>query len=984
DMETLVTLPIELKLTGIADVKQIISTSAEGFSGIEIEFEPDTDIDDAMQKVRDKVDQAKGDLPPDADDPFIREINLSGMPIMYLSLTSDMSLAVLTQFAEDLEDELESIKGVLEVEVVGGIEREIQIIVDPDRAAEYGVSMVDLVQLARVENVNTPAGNLELGDAKYLVRVPGEFSSAEEIEILVVKAGPQGVVYVRDIAVVTDGFKEPETISRIDGTPAVTLTVSKRSGENVIAVADQVRAVARVFEQRLLPGMRLHFTMDESQTIREMVADLENSILSGLILVLGVIFVFMGFRNAVFVSLAIPLSMYICFILFYATGTTLNMVVLFSLILVLGMLVDNGIVIVENIYRHRQLGYDAPTAARMGAEEVQWPIIGSTLTTVAAFLPMFFWPGIWGKFMVYLPMTVVYGLMASLFVGLVVNPALASHFMPQPRIIKEQKPRLVLRLYASLLRLALRWRLVTVTLFATILAVISAVFLSAAQIEFTPTTEPRNAYVDIDGPEGARLETTDRIVHQVEEKVGQFNENTEYIIANVGTRGVSRFSQGAGGRSNIGRVTLDFPNLLEAQVLPSRVVSDLRHLFEDISGAEITLQREQMGPDSGPPLNVEVSGENFATLAELAQKIAGVMATVPDVVDVRDDYDKGRPEVRVRVDREQALLTGLNTQFIGETVKAAVNGTKAGEYREGDEEYDVTVRFPHAFREDLNKLKSMSLVSLNGNAVPFSAVARLEDGAGLGDITRVDRKRTVTVSAEVQNRPATEVLRDVREALRDFPLPPGYSIAYTGENEDMEETEAFLLKAFVVALFLIAGVIVSQFNSIIHALIIMSSVILSLAGVFLGLYLHGMPFGILMTGIGCISLAGVVVNNAIVLLDFINVSRKAGLETVEAIVQAGITRFRPVMLTAITTILGLVPMALGISFDFRNMEWIVGGESSQWWGSMAIAVIYGLGFATMLTLLVVPVLYSMTISVTEAFRGAALAERGASECAGPK
>ena len=983
DMESLVTIPIERKLTGLSGVKEIVSSSAEGRSFIRIEFMPDEDITEAHQRVRDKIDQAMPDLPDEADDPVIEEINVSELPMMFLSIIGDVGLPVLTNFGEDLEDELETVMGVLDVEVIGGVEREIQIIVDPDRAAELGVSLADLVVLARSENVNRPAGAMELGEAKFSVRVPGEFTHPDEIRNLIVKAGPEGNVYVRDVAEVYDSFKDIETISRVGGREAVTLSITKRAGENVIRIADEVRRIAATYEERLLPGMSIRVTMDMSQDIRDMVAELQNSILSGLILVLIVIFCFLGFLNAIMVALAIPVSMFITFIVLYATDTTLNMVVLFSLILALGMLVDNGIVVVENIYRHVQTGLPAKAAAKRGAAEVAWPIIASTLTTVAAFSPMFFWPGIWGSFMFFLPQTVSTALLASLFVGLIVNPALASLLM-HFGVKRHRKslevggaPRLnpLLRVYAALLRLALRWRAVTVTLAVALLVVIGAVFFSSAVVEFIPTTQPRQVHVDIDAPDGTALEATNAIVKQIEDMVSRYEENLDFVVANVGSRGASVFGFG-GSSSSIGRVTLDFPNVAEAKVLPSEIVEDLRPRLAAITGAEVRLEKEEHGPSEEPPVNVEITGDDFAVLARLADEVADRIRDVPNLVDLRDDYEEGRPEIEIDVDREQALLLGLNTDFIGMAVMAAIHGRKAGEYREGDEEYDVTVRFPKHFREDLVNLASMTLVNLGGTAVPFSSIADMHMGAGLGSITRMDRTRTVTVMADVEageaegngQRTGAEVLKDVQRELDGFTLPPGYQIAYTGQNEEQEEAQAFLLKAFVMGLFLIALVLITQFNSVLQPLVIMSSVILSLAGVFLGLYLFNMPFSVIMTGVGCISLAGVVVNNAIVLLDFINQLRAQGVPAQEAIVQAGVTRFRPVMLTAITTILGLIPMAAGISFDFFKWKWLVGSESSQWWGSMAIAVIFGLAFATLLTLVVVPALYSLTASLTTVFR----------------
>jgi multidrug efflux pump len=971
DMESLVTIPIERKLTGLSDVKQIKSISAEGVSSITIEFVSDTDIDDALQKVRDKVDLAKQDIPDIADDPIISEINISEFPIMMISLAGDIGLAALNEIAEDLEDRIEAVKGVLNVDIIGGVEREIQIIADPERIAEYGIPLSELLAITRQENVNTPGGSLDLGEAKFNMRTPGEFRTPEDITGLVVKQGEYGSVYLRDLAEVRDGFKELTSRSRVNGRPSITIAVSKRTGENIIEVADSVNAILNQFRDELPPGVTVGVTQDQSKDIRSMVRELENNILSGLLLVLIVIFIFLGLVNAFLVALAIPVSMFITLTVIYASGVTLNFVVLFSLIMALGMLVDNGIVIVENIYRHYQHGEDRFTAAKKGAAEVSWPITTSTLTTVMAFLPMFFWPGVWGDFMVYLPMTVCTALGASLFVGLVVNPALASVFMRGKRheiVDGKAKRHRILELYGGLLRLALRWRSVTVTCAVMVLVVIAGVYFPRMDMEFVPATEPRQAIIDIDAPEGTNLAAADELVRQVETAIEPHRGGIDFVISSVGSQ--SDPSMGAmggsgGASSHKSRVTLVFPELQDAPVLPSVIISEIRMALKDISGADIRVEKQEHGPPTNPPVNVEISGDDYDTLTALADQIVQRIESVPALLDLRDDFSKGKPEVRVVVDRQQAWRNGLSTQFVGEVVKAAINGTKAGDFREGEDEYDVVVRFPDKFRQDLANVHNMNVINAFGYPIPFAAVATIEQGAGLGVIRRIDRKRTVTVSAEVDKtiRTPQSALEEVESRLKDFAMPPGYSIAYTGENEDTDETMAFLEKAFVVAILLIALVLITQFNSIIQPFIILMSVVLSLAGVFLGLLLLDMTFVVIMTGIGCISLAGVVVNNAIVLIDFINKLREEGRSTHDAIVEACTIRFRPVLLTAVTTILGLIPMASGVSFDFFEFRWIIGGDSSQWWGPMAVAVIFGLAFATLLTLIVVPTLYSLLDSM---------------------
>ncbi len=975
DMESLITIPIERKLTGISGVKEVRGTSLEGVSSTVIQFQAGTDIESSLQKVRDKVDLAKADLPPDADDPMIGEINLAELPVILLCLKGDIGLVALDKIAKDLEDRIETVKGVLDVEVVGGVEREIQIEVDPQRVAQYGVSMSDLALLTQLENVNTPSGALDLGEAKYLVRVPGEFKTPEELNSLVVKRGEKGIVYLRDIATIRDGFKDAATLARVNGKQAVILTISKRAGENIIRISDEVKAILDEARKKLPGGTEVAVTVDYANDVRDMVSELENSILTGLILVLACIFMFMGVTNALFIALAIPISMLLTLAVLYFTGITLNMIVLYSLILVLGNLVDCSIVVVENTYRHMQLGMGRVEAAYVGASEVAWPIIGSTLTTVAGFFPLLFWPGIMGDFMYYLPLTVIVALLASLFVGMVVNPAIASLWMPKPKRMKvveggKVKHPAFLRAYGQVLRGALRWRLVTMAAFVTILLSITFIFAARARIEFMPDVEPHQAYIDIDCPQGTNLDTSNKYVKEIEARVQPEVGNMEFLIANVGSRGVKSMGSMSGSNvTHLNRVTMKFPKLENCKVLPSLVVDKVRTLVGQLAGATIRIEKEKEGPPTGPPVNIEISGESFAVLAKLSQEVKRTIKDVPNLVDVRDDYDQGKPEVRVNVDRQRATLAGLNTQFVGLTVKAAIQGLDAGKYREGDEEYDVTVRFPKEFRENIANLESMNLINILGNPIPFSAVANIEEGGGLGSIKRIDRKRTITVSGQVEgNRLAPEVLNDVREKLKGLELPQDYTVSYTGENEDMEESQLFLRNAFIAALFLITLVMVAEFNSLLQPLIIASTVILSLSGVFLSLVLFDMPFDVIMTGLAIIGLAGIVVNNGIVLLDFINQLRKRGVPLDEAIVEAGMTRFRPVMLTALTTTIGLVPMALQVSFDFKQFKWIVGGESAQWWSPMAIPFIVGLLFATVLTLFVVPILYSVEEGIRSFFR----------------
>jgi len=971
DIEELITIPIERKLKGIDNVEEIRSTSAEGTSTVAIKFLPKVDLDDAVQKVRDKVDQAKNDLPTDlADDPVIQEVNFSDMPVIRVVLSGPFSLRRLQNLAEDLQDQIESITGVLEARITGGLEREIHVEFDLDRVGAYNVPFSSIVNSVTRGNVNMPGGSMDIGEAKYLVRVPEDFKHPSEIFSIVAFVRDGKPVYLRDIATIRDSFKDPLTRSRINQEKSVTIAVSKRSGENIVRVTDEVKRIVADMRPQLPQTLKIDLTADMSRDVRLMVADLENNIISGLILVLCVILVFIGGQSAIFVALAIPYSMFITFALLTGFDVTLNMVVLFSLILALGMLVDNGIVIVENIYRHMQQGKPRQDAARIGADQVAWPVITSTLTTLGAFLPMMFWPGIMGEFMGYLPMTLIMALSASLFVALIINPVLSARYQKVKPVKSKGNPHpkepIIKRVYLVILKWCLRHRWVVVlSSFVMLLAAGTAFSIFGKGTEFFPETEPKRAYVNIKAPEGTNLDTSDKLVAQVEKVVSEY-EDIRYVISNIGAMGGDPFSQGGTG-THISRVVLDFKDFHDRSRPASEIVNEVRQrILKTIKGAEVQVEKEEEGPPTGPPINIEISGEDILVLGELAAQVRKEIRDIPGLVDLKDNFVKGKPEIRVRVDKEKSALMGLDTYTIAYTVKAAINGVKAGVYREGKDEYDIIARLPERDRRSIENLKRITVSGPQGEPIPLTSLAEITLGSGIGAIMRLDQKRVVTISGDVSGRLANDVIKDIDGRLqKNITWPRGYVYRFSGEQEEQAKAQDFLSKAFFACISIILLILITQFNSFITPFIIITSVILSLVGVFIGLLVTGTAFGIIMTGIGVISLAGVVVNNAIVLIDYYNQQLAKGLSSLDALLRAGSVRFRPVMLTAITTILGLLPMATGVSFDFRKLAWDIGGESSQWWGPMAVAVIFGLGFATLLTLIVVPVLCSMVQSIKD-------------------
>ncbi len=1038
DMETLVARPIEEEINTIADIKELTSTSIEGYTNITAEFETGMDMDEALRKVREKVDLAKPDLPSDVDEPNVMEFNLSEFPIMQVNISGPYGLERLKEVAEDVQDRLEQIPSVLEVDLSGGLEREVKVEVDLPRLKYYGLSFNDVANTIRDENVNIPGGVVDVGNQEYTLRVAGEFDEVAPIEQLVVATRAGRPIYVRDVADVEFGYADRDTYARLDGTPVITLGVVKRSGENIIETSDAVKAAIADMQSSFPAETVVKITGDQSEDIHDMVSNLENNIISGLLLVLAVLMFFLGVRNAGFVATSIPLSMLLSFIVMGVLGISMNMVVLFSLILALGMLVDNAIVVVENIYRYIEEGHDNWRAARLATGEIAMPVIASTATTLAAFTPLLFWPGIAGEFMGYLPLTLIITLSSSLFVALIIVPVLCAMFMkldsdprrplrPAARWTLVGVGALVLAGFAAtnwltallfvglgvgvyflhtrvMSRVArwfqddgvprlldryeggLRWSLAhrgIIVLIAAGTFVGSVVLFGAFNhgVEYFPESiPPSQVMAQIDVPSGTRPEFTNQVAETVESQIRGVRgfDDVESVVATVG---------GSGGMFQSGgdaTVTVQFADYEDRN---HDVFNTLKELQDTagthIAGAEVNVVEQDMGPPTGAPVSIEISGEDPDVLRRLSQRAVSILESSPvgnQLEGLENNMDDARQELVIDVDREKAALYGLSTAQVGGTIRSAIQGSEAAKFRQGEDEYDIVVRLAKQYREDLDAIGDLTIMAEGGIQVPLSSVASWHVDEGAGSVNRKDLKRVATITSDVvTGANSNAVLRQVQGTLREAgfnaELPPGYRLSYTGEQEEQMETMTFLSEAFLVALILMGFILISQFNSLVKPVIILTSVIMSTVGVLIGLVVFNFPFGIIMTGVGIISLAGVVVNNAIVLIDYIDILRERdGMDRHEALVEGGKTRFRPVILTAVTTVLGLVPLAIGLNIDFfgffarldPNIYW--GGEQAAWWGNMAVAVIVGLTFATVLTLILVPVMYSLVDDATDFVR----------------
>lgn len=1050
DMENLITRPIEKELKSINNVKSIKSTSVQDFSSIVVEFNPGVEISKAIQDVKDAVDKSKSELPTDLDqEPDVIEVNTSDFPIMNVNLSGNYTEEELKKFGEFLEDEFEKLPEVSKAELRGTIEREIRIDADIYKMEAMGVSFGDISEAIAQENVTISGGNILAGEFRRSLRITGEFKSPDELKGIIIKTENNRIVYLSDVAEVTDTYKERESYARSNKLPVVTVNVVKRSGENLLDASDKIKDILQKAQAERFPSdLEVSITNDQSKTTRAQVNDLENSIIFGVILVVLVLMFFLGFRNALFVGIAIPLSMFISFLVLNSFGITLNLMVLFALILALGMLVDNGIVVVENIYRLMQEGMKPVQAAKEGVGEVAWPIITSTATTLAAFLPLAFWDDIIGEFMKYLPITLIIVLSSSLFVALVVNPVLTSLYMKiqDVDVIKPKKKNLIVALVFTtmaiisylagsmtfgnlfmiaavltvfnvfFLRSAIRWfqNVFLVRLedmyentlqfalrgknpyifFAgvNLLLVLSIVLLGikSPKVLFFPDNQPSLVNIFIENPIGTDIEATNAFLIELEDEMLELMEPYSNVVESI----ITQVGQGTGDQSegpsmantpHKAKITMSFVEYQYRQgVNTNKIMEEIRDLVEKYPGVLITVDKQRNGPPVGKAVNIEVSGEDFQKLIAFEDQFKEYLgsANIPGIEELKSDLELGSPEVILKIDREKARRFGLSTSTIANELRTALFGLEVSKFKEGEDDFPIQLRLKDEYRYDLSSLinKKINFRDKFGNKkeVPISAVAELEYGSTYGSVKRKDLNKVISIFSNVTDGyNPTEINNQLKDMVANYEIPDGITVKFTGEQEEQAKSTAFLMRALFIAVSVIFLIIVAQFNSVTTPFIIMASVVLSTIGVFLGLVIFNMDFVVIMTGIGIISLAGVVVNNAIVLIDYTNLVRERRRkeldvpedeylpydELLKSIIVGGKTRLRPVLLTAVTTVLGLVPLAIGMNINFATLlssfdpQFYVGGDNADFWGPMAWTVIFGLTFATFLTLVIVPVMY---------------------------
>lgn len=1026
DIETLIINELEEEFEKLRDVEEIRSTAAESMASVMIEFQAGVDMDTALSNVRERVDMAKPDLPADAEEPIVTEISFSDFPIMNITLSGELGLVELKRIAELLEDDINRITGILDVRVVGGLEREIRVESDPHLMEYYNVSFNEIIGAISNENMNIPGGTIDVGDQIFLVRVPGEFQRVEEIENVVIRAEDGEAIFVRDVAQVIDGFADVTSHSRLDDVQAVSVVVTRRAGENIIRITDELKALVDLYRDSY--GHSVSFTVldDVSDMIHAQLNELENNILTGLMLVLLVLMIFLGnwkkatlkilvsigvivllvkglgllgiavnpwffivlagivllfldedgsVRTALFIGAAIPFSMLISFTVLSILGITLNIVVLFSLVLALGLLVDNAIIIVENIYRHMTMGKGRVEAAKEAVSEIAWPIISATTTTVGAFAPLLFWPGIMGEFMKYLPITIMVVLISSLFVALVINPVLCATFMKvDPKLVSEASddgldetrniPTTgIYRLYRGTLHFATQSTAGVITTIVGAFVLLFLVLFSFAKfnagMEFFPSTTPERIKVAVVLPDGSNIEASDRIVRQVESFV-HGKEGVKHVVSATGAgTGQDAFGGPGSGTAHQSRISVEFEDNFNRAEQVDGFILELRAHLDTIAGARFEVQREDMGPPTGAPINLELKGQDYITLQNIADQAEQIIANIDGVVDLKSDFETGRQELAIEIDRRQAGMLGVSTLDIASTIRAAVNGTEASVFREDDEEYDIVVRLQEDRRQNLENVSELYVKTPMGGRVQIQEIAEFRVQDSYGAIQHVDAERVITVSAEVaEGFNENAVLLQAMDVIAsDLNLPSGYQASWTGQNKEQEQASEFLSTALLAGLFIVALVFITQFNSLLQPGIIMFSVVLSLIGVFASLVIRQQTFVMIMSGVGIISLAAIVVNNGIVLVDYMNQLRKRGLSLQEAALTAGLVRFRPIIMTSVTTVLSLLPTVIGVSLDAKTFTLARGGNSVEMWGPMANAITSGLVVSTILILVVTPAMY---------------------------
>jgi len=1039
DIENLITRPLEKNMKSINGVKDIKSNSIQDVSSIVIEFQTGIDVNDAKQKVKDAVDKTKNDLPSDLDqDPIVKEIDISEFPIMYINLSGDFPLDKIKDYADDVQDKIEELPEITRVDIVGALEKEIQVNLDMHKMNAYKLTFNDVDRAIGSENLTISGGSINMQGMSRNIRIVGEFKDIETLKNLVIGASGGGHIFLKDVAEVKHGFKDQESFARLDSKNVITLNIIKKSGQNLLEASDKIKIILNNLSSTKFPkDLKINISGDQSKFTKTTLTDLNNTIIIGFILVTIVLMFFMGVTNAFFVAMSVPLSMMLAYLVMPGIGFTLNMLVMFAFIFALGIVVDDAIVVIENTHRVFMTGnYSVEQAAKYAAGEVFVPIFAGTLTTLAPFFPLAFWPGVIGSFMHFIPVTLIITLFASLIVAYIINPVFAVQFMKKDEEHKgmprkrmwiivailtglgiifhlAQSPLIanlilvfailmvwhnllgfkillhfqhviipkMLNHYERVLRAVLQgyrplWILITV-----IALFLGTIFLTSSvglKVVFFPDNEPNVLYTYIKLPVGTDVNVTDSITKIVEKRVmdavGEDNPLVESVISNVAIGASANIFDSGTKNTHKSKVTVNFVEFGNRNgQSTNQYLEKIRNAVKGIPGTEINIEKEENGPPKGKPVNIEISSDDLDNLVLTTNRFITYLDSlkIPGADKFKTDFESTKPEVIVNIDRVRANLEGVSTAQVGSELRTAVYGKESSKYREGEDQYPIQLRFQKNQRENIDQLINIQITYRDMNSgilrsIPLSAVAKTDYMNSVGGVTRLNLKRVITVNSNVvTGYTANEIVAGVQRSIPQFSKPADVEINITGEQEDQKESSDFLGLAMMLSLCLIFFILITQFNSLSKPVIILSAVLFSIIGVLLGFIFSDMSVSIIMTGMGVVALAGIVVRNGILLVEFADVLHAQGYRTREAIVQAGKARITPVILTAASTILGLIPLAIGFNIDFVGLftsfepHIHFGGDNVMFFGPLSWTIIFGLTFATFLTLLMVPALYQM-------------------------
>jgi multidrug efflux pump subunit AcrB len=1058
DIENTINKPIEKQLKSLSGVKKIKSNALQDVSVILVEFTPDVAVEVALQRVRDAVDKAKTDLPQNLDSgPTAQDVNFSEFPIMNVNIAGNYSLKQLKQYAEDLQDGIEALPEITRVDILGALNREIQINVNLDRMKSTGLTFFDIQTALQGENINVSGGELNVEGVRRTLRVKGEYTNVADMANIRIRTATGATIRLGDVADVRDDFEEQQDFARLANKSVITLNVIKRSGENLVEAADKIEAtIADYKENRFPQGLDIKITADQSIQTRADLHDLINTVVLGFIFVVMVLMFFMGVRDAIFVGLSVPLSALVAFVMMPIIGPmvgtefTLNTIVLFAFLLGIGLVVDDAIVVIENTHRlfNQHKDWTIQQAVKAAAGEVFIPVLSGTLTTIAPFFPLLFWTGIVGEFMKFMPLTLIITLGASLFVAYVMNPVFAvsfmgrhddekeahdtsfkairrpviilgvaavlgylidrgignfvvfililwifNHYILTPRVLVPFQDRLLPALknkYRKLIDWLLRgWRPVIAIVTMLVLLVATFIITGIAQpkVLFFPSGDPDYVYVYNKMPIGTDARVTDSVTRIIEKRVFDVLEKEKAmdmvnsVIANVGKNAGDPFNPDRAATPHKSKVTVAFVYGTERGGRSSEaILRKIRAAVTGIPGAEISVEREAVGPPTGKPISIEISGDEFEELQALEKTVLKRVeeSGIEGIDQLRSDLVTNKPEIVIDIDREKAQREGISSQQVALAVRTALFGLEVSKFRDDKDEYPIMVRLEKDDREQIEKLLSLNVVYRDMNMggalrqVPITSVANIHYSTTFSQINRQDQRRIVTLGSDVlPGYNANEIVAQIQALIEELEVPNGYTIKMGGEQEEQNESMAFLGTAFGAAILLIYLILATQFNSVVKPFIIFFTIVLSLIGVLLGFVIFNKDFSVIMSGVGIIALAGIVVKNGILLIEFIEELRGRGYPMREAIIEGGTIRLTPVLLTASAAVLGLVPLALGITVDFvglfRDLEpdLIVGGPSSIFWNILAWTIIFGLTFSTVLTLIIVPCMYYVNERVRE-------------------